>query len=177
LSRDAELRASTILFRMNQQPTRFQKVLSTGFGSGYSPFAPGTMGALLAEVVWLVLYLFLPYQIELLVTAVLTVALTYYGVRASGAVEAIWGKDPSRVVVDEMVGVLLPLFFVPPMTENGWWWYAIAAFVLFRLFDIFKPLGIRRMERFPGGIGIMADDVLAGVYSALIIWLAQWIIG
>lgn len=160
---------------MNQQPTRFHKILSTGFGVGYFPFAPGTMGALLAIAIWLLIFTFLPYYICLALTILLTALLTYYGVIASSAVELIWGKDPSRVVVDEMVGVLIPLFFVPD--NSHWWYYAIAAFVLFRFFDIFKPLGIRKMERFTGGVGIMADDVLAGVYSALILLVAQWVIG
>lgn len=161
--------------RFMKQPTRFHKILSTGFGVGYSPFAPGTMGALLALFIWLLFYCLLPYILCLAATIIFTLLLTYFGVRAADAVESIWGKDPSRVVVDEMVGVLIPLFFVPD--SANWYWFAAAAFVLFRLFDIFKPLGIRKMEDFPGGIGIMMDDVLAGVYSALILMVARWLVG
>jgi phosphatidylglycerophosphatase A len=160
---------------MEHSPSRFQKLLSTGFGVGYSPFAPGTMGALLACCIWLALFIFLPYRICFVITVILTVVLTYFGVRAADAVESIWGKDPKRVVVDEMVGVLIPLFFVP--CNNQWYWYAIAAFVLFRFFDIFKPLGIRKMEKYPGGIGVMMDDVVAGIYSAILIFILQCIVG
>lgn len=160
---------------MKSQPSRFQKILSTGFGTGYSPFAPGTAGAVLAVVIWLIFYFLLPYWACLVSTIVLTLLLSYFGARAADAVESIWGKDPHRVVVDEMVGVLIPLFFVPQ--SSLWYIYVIAAFVLFRLFDIFKPLGIRRMEKFPGGMGIMMDDVLAGIYSAIIILVLQWFIG
>ena len=84
---------------------------------------------------------------------------------------AYWGEDPSRVVVDEMVGVWIPLLVVP----DGGWWYVLAAFVLFRLFDIVKPLGVRRMERFGGGVGIMMDDILAGVYSAVLLGAARFL--
>lgn len=83
--------------------------------------------------------------------------------------EKYWGEDPSRVVIDEMVGVWIPLLVVPA----GDWWYVVAAFVLFRFFDIVKPLGVRRMERFRGGVGIMMDDILAGVYSAILLGIVR----
>ena len=75
-------------------------------------------------------------------------------------------------VVDEMVGVWIPLLVVP----DGGWWYVVAAFVLFRFFDILKPLGIRRMEALPGGIGVMMDDILSGIYSLILIIGTQWLI-
>lgn len=80
-----------------------------------------------------------------------------------------WGEDPSRVVIDEMVGVWIPLLVVP----DGGWWYVVAAFALFRFFDIVKPLGVRRMERFRGGVGIMMDDILAGIYSAILLGIIR----
>lgn len=72
-----------------------------------------------------------------------------------------------------MVGVWIALLAAPA----GAWWYALGAFVLFRLFDIFKPLGIRRMENLPGGIGVMMDDILAGVYSFVILIVVRWWVG
>jgi phosphatidylglycerophosphatase A len=87
--------------------------------------------------------------------------------------ETCWGKEPSRVVVDEMVGVWIPLLAV----SDGNIYYALAAFILFRVFDIFKPLGIRKMEAIEGGWGIMLDDILAGMYSLLILCGIRWVVG
>lgn len=93
--------------------------------------------------------------------------------RSANASRTIWGEDPSRVVVDEMVGVWIPLLAAPA----GNLWYALAAFALFRLFDIFKPLGIRKMEYLKGGVGVMMDDILAGIYSLILLIVARWLIG
>ena len=84
-----------------------------------------------------------------------------------------WGVDPWRVVVDVMVGVLISLLAAPA----GHVWYGLAAFMLFRFFDILKPLGIRRMEKLPGGWGVMMDDILSGVYGFIVLIVARWIIG
>ena len=78
-----------------------------------------------------------------------------------GAVsQPVWGHDPSRIVADEMIGLWIAMIAVPFS-----WLNLALAFGLFRLFDIWKPMGIRRMEKFPGGWGVMLDDVLAGLYS------------
>ena len=147
-------------------------ILATGFGSGYCPVAPGTAGALLATIIWLAYTLFLPPTTCIVLTVALTLLFTVLGVWATNKVIPFWGEDPRRVVVDEMVGVWIPLIAAPA----GNLWYALASFVLFRFFDIAKPLGVRQMERFPGGIGVMADDILAGIYSMFIIICAQWIL-
>ena len=151
----------------------FSLMIATGFGSGFSPVAPGTAGALLALLMWVVGYLLLPFALLQVILAVMVLLFTALGIYTSGVMERYWGEDPSRVVVDEMVGVWIPLLVVP----DGGWWYVLAAFVLFRLFDIVKPLGVRRMERFGGGVGIMMDDILAGVYSAVLLGAARFLIG
>ncbi|AVM51834.1 phosphatidylglycerophosphatase A family protein [Bacteroides zoogleoformans] len=156
-----------------RKPSLFSVVIGTGFGSGFSPVAPGTMGALLATLVWFGLSYLVSDICLLWLTVVLILAFTPAGIWAADSLEAYWGKDPSRVVVDEMIGVWIPLLAAPA----GHVWYALGAFVLFRLFDIFKPLGIRRMERFPGGVGVMADDILAGVYAFIVLIAARWLIG
>jgi phosphatidylglycerophosphatase A len=88
------------------------------------------------------------------------------GVYSSGKVEAGWGKDSYRVVIDEVVGMGLTLLFVPVR-----WPYLAIGLLLFRFFDIAKPLYIRKMEQLNGGWGVMMDDVLAGVYANLLLQL------
>lgn len=147
-------------------------IIATGFGSGFSPVAPGTAGALLACLIWWALSLCLSPSILVLATVALVVVFTFAGVWSANQLEPYWGEDPSRIVVDEMVGVWIPLL----AAGGDNLWYAVAAFVLFRFFDILKPLGIRRMEALPGGIGVMMDDILSGIYSLILIIGTQWLI-
>lgn len=150
----------------------FDKFLATGFFSGYSPFAPGTMGALVATVMWVVASMFVDLRTMFLITLWFSVLFTLFSIQPINRLEQIWGEDPSRVVVDEMVGVWICLLAVPFDTElfsTRYWIYVGLAFALFRLFDIWKPLGVRKMESIGGGWGVMMDDVLAGMYGAVVI--------
>ena len=151
----------------------FHIIIASGFGSGFSPFAPGTAGALVAVIIWTVLFYVIPFNILLVVTSLLIVLFTAAGIWSADKLESEWGKDPSKVVVDEMVGVWIALLAVPV----GNVWYILFAFLLFRFFDIFKPLGFRKMEQLEGGIGVMADDILAGIYSFLLLMGVRWLIG
>lgn len=151
----------------------FHIIIASGFGSGFSPFAPGTAGAFVAVIIWTVLFYVIPFNILLVVTSLLIVLFTAAGIWSADKLESEWGKDPSKVVVDEMVGVWIALLAVPV----GNVWYILFAFLLFRFFDIFKPLGIRKMEQLEGGIGVMADDILAGIYSFLLLMGVRWLIG
>ena len=155
-----------------KKPSLLPVIIGTGFGSGFSPFAPGTAGALLATLIWFGLSYLVSSVCLLWLTVALILVFTLAGIWAANRLEVSWGEDPSRVVVDEMVGVWIALLAAPA----GHVWYALGAFVLFRLFDIFKPLGIRRMESLPGGIGVMMDDILSGVYGFIILIVARWII-
>lgn len=147
----------------------FHNFIATGFGSGYSPIAPGTAGALLAMLIWWGYSLLFSHCISIpVLTFIVIVVFTFAGVWSSSVVEKYWGEDPSRVVVDEMVGTWIALLAVP---EGAHWGYMLAAFVLFRFFDIAKPLGVRKMESLPSGFGIMADDILAGIYGFIVIYL------
>lgn len=148
-------------------------IIATGFGSGFSPIAPGTAGALLATAIWFGLSYLVSFSLLQILTSLLIVLFTVAGIWSANAVEKIWGKDPSRVVVDEMVGVWIALLAAP----EGNLYYVLAAFVLFRLFDIFKPLGIRKMESLKGGVGVMMDDILAGIYSFILLIGARCLIG
>ena len=144
-------------------------IIATGFGSGYFPIAPGTAGAVLATGIWLAMALIFSTAQLLIATASLIVLFTFLGAWSSGIMETYWGKDPSKVVIDEMVGVWIPLLVVNK--ENKYYiYYALAALFLFRIFDIFKPLGIRKLEAIKGGWGIMLDDILAGLYSLIILF-------
>lgn len=147
-------------------------IIATGFGAGFSPWAPGTAGALLATGLWFVAAACLSAMSLFWFTVSFILLFTLLGIWATNQVEPFWGEDPSKVVVDEMVGVWISLLAVPA----GHWGYGIAAFLLFRLFDIWKPLGIRRMESFPGGIGVMMDDILAGLYGGLALVGWQWLV-
>lgn len=155
-----------------KKPSFLPVLIATGFGSGFSPFAPGTAGALLATLIWLGLSFVVSEICLIWLTVALILLFTLAGVWAANRLEPYWGEDPSRVVVDEMVGVWIPLLAAPA----GDIWYALGAFALFRLLDIFKPLGIRRMESFPGGIGVMMDDILAGIYSFVVLIIARWLL-
>lgn len=150
------------------------RLIASSLGAGYLPKAPGTWGALLAIVLWLPLYIWLPGWWAFGITLTATAALTVAGTWASSVSERYWGKDPVIACVDETVGqwfTMLPLCFGAP------WWEILLALALFRYFDIFKPLGIRRTESLPGGYGMMADDLLAALYSALILTaLNCWLI-
>ena len=95
---------------------------------------------------------------------VVTVAITFLGIYVGNKVEPEWGKDSSRVVIDEVAGMLITMLFVPANL-----YLLLCGLVLFRFFDILKPLGIRRLEALPGGTGVMMDDVLAGVYGNIVL--------
>jgi phosphatidylglycerophosphatase A len=135
---------------------------------GFLPVAPGTFGALCALLFVVLLNLPLPLYLAL---TVLAVAL---GAVASGAVErAASEKDPGYIVIDEFAGYLVSVAFLPKTAG-----YLVSAFILFRFFDILKPPPIRRLQGLGGGVGVMADDVVAGIFTNVVLqlWRAQtWI--
>lgn len=147
-------------------------IIGTGFGSGFWPWGPGTAGALTGMLIWYALSFMLNSTLLFAVTLSCIVVFTIAGTWAVRRLSPFWGSDPQKVVIDEMVGVWVPLFAVPASDI----WLALASFVLFRLFDILKPLGIRTLDRRKGAFYVMADDILAGVYSLIIIVAVQWII-
>ena len=103
-------------------------------------------------------------------TLALVVVFTLLGAWSSSVSERYWGEDPSRVVIDEVVGQWIVLLAMP---DDFQWWHVLIALALFRFFDIVKPLGVRAMEKLKGGWGIMADDVLAGVYGFIVLHLLR----
>lgn len=149
---------------MKQTPV-IPTIIATGFGSGFWPWGPGTAGAVLATAIWLALSTCLSGWALTAVTLCLAAVFTALGIWATQRLMPFWGDDPSRVVVDEMVGVWIALL---PATD---WRSALAALVLFRFFDIVKPLGIGALDRRKGAFWVMADDLVAGVYSAIVLWI------
>jgi phosphatidylglycerophosphatase A len=142
---------------------RLIHLLSSGFGAGYLPKAPGTFGTLVAVPVYLVLR-----EYGVVAYAVATMLLFVFGVWICGIAGQDWGDDAPRIVWDEIVGYLIAMFMVP----TGWGWI-VAGFVLFRLFDIVKPFPIRTAdERVGGGFGTMLDDALAGLATLGILHVA-----
>ena len=153
----------------------FHVILSTGMGTGFIPIAPGTAGALAALGIWYLLYLFLPLATLLSVTITLIIATTVIGVWTSNVMERYWGKDPRAVNIDEFVGTWIPLL-VAPCGEHTWI-LAIFGFAMFRVIDIYKPLGCRTIdEKCPGGWGVILDDVLAGFYALILTYCLKTII-
>jgi phosphatidylglycerophosphatase A len=153
------------------------------WGVGYMPVAPGTFGSAIGVGLYLLLraatarivYLFvLDYHpayeaVEFLRVALMLVAIvcvTAAGIWAATRAEKLFGrKDPGRVIVDEIAGQLITFLFIP-LAVGLKWWMLLLGFLLFRLFDIWKPYPIRHLEALESGLGIMADDVLAGIYAA-----------
>ncbi|MDE6560102.1 MAG: phosphatidylglycerophosphatase A [Muribaculaceae bacterium] len=147
----------------------FPKLIATSFGAGFLPVAPGTWGALVGIILWLPLYLWCPGTPALIATVVAIVFFAVAGTWASTVSEKYWGKDPVAACVDETVGQLISLLPLCGGPHVSPWWLIIVSLALFRFFDIFKPLGIRKMEKFPGGWGMMADDILAAIYAACLV--------
>ena len=146
----------------------FHVIISTGFGSGFFPGAPGTFAGGIALLIWYGLYLLLSSNVLVITTIFLIVATTLIGVWTSNVMEKYWGEDPRAVVIDEYVGTWIPLLVAPSGEHTIW--VAIIGFVLFRLIDIFKPLGCRWIDQnIKGGWGVMLDDVLAGFYALLLL--------
>lgn len=144
-------------------------ILSTGFGIGYAPGAPGTFASLAALPLG---YLILFYG-SAQVLFILALCISVLGIWASGAhAEAIGKKDPGSSVIDEIAGQLLAMLPIVPMGNSSDAIPAVCAFFLFRFFDILKPWPICRLERLPGGVGIMADDIAAGLISAALLYWA-----
>jgi len=149
---------------------RLARLIGTWFGCGYSPVAPGTAGSLAAVAAAFLLHRQLGWgQVEF---AALGLAACAPGVwAASGVARSVGKDDPGIVVVDEVIGQWITLAGVTVFNWQAW----LGAFLLFRLFDIWKPPPVRQLEKLHGGAGIVADDVMAGVYGAIVIHLAgRW---
>jgi phosphatidylglycerophosphatase A len=142
---------------------RFFLLFATGFGVGYSPIVPGTLGTLIA----IPIYFFLS-TIPSPIYEITLIGFFFLSVWISENAERFFGKkDDRRIVIDEIIGFLITMLWIPKTVP-----FIVIGFFVFRFFDILKPFPIRRLEkRLKGGYGVVLDDVLAGVYSSIILHL------
>jgi len=140
--------------------------LATGFGVGYSPVAPGTLGTLIA----IPIYHFLS-KIQFPLYEITLIGFFFLSVWISENAEKFFGKkDDQRIVIDEVIGFLITMLWVPKTLL-----FVIIGFFLFRVFDILKPFPIRRLEKgFKGGFGIVLDDIVAGVYGNIFLKMISY---
>jgi phosphatidylglycerophosphatase A len=148
--------------------TRLAVFIATVAYCGYFPFAPGTVGSAAGLVVYLLVW----WTHSAAVEVGLIVALFAAGVWAGTTAERYFGGiDPGPVVIDEVVGMLITLAFIPVG-----WSGALAGFVLFRIFDVIKPFPAGRLESLHGGLGVMADDAMAAIYANVSLRLVIWLL-
>ena len=137
------------------------------WGIGEARLAPGTWGSLAALLAGYALGRVFRMagwgEAEWIVYAGLALLASLVTLQAGRQAEEVWGKDPSRVVSDEAAGMWLTLLLLPPAGADPEWLRLTAAFILFRLFDVAKPFGIRSLQKIKGGLGILADDLVAAI--------------
>jgi len=138
------------------------KLIATWFGIGYIKGGGTIAAAVTCGLIWL--FWTSPIAQISWALPLITIVIILIGIYVGDQVEPFWGKDSYRVVIDEVAGMLVTMLFVP---HNPW--LLLAGFILFRFFDMVKPLFIRRLEKLPGGTGVMMDDILAGIYGNVLI--------
>jgi phosphatidylglycerophosphatase A len=135
------------------------KLIATGLGSGFSPVAPGTAGSLVGLLIY-----FIPGFEKIYVIVPATVGFFFWGAYSADKMEKYLGHDPSRVVIDEIVGMWISIVFIPRKL------FLIAiAFLIFRTLDILKPFPANYFDKKNGGFAIMLDDAVCGIYTNILI--------
>ncbi len=144
------------------EPLFVTKLFASGLFSGYPPYASGTVGSAVALA-----FYFIPgfESFGIICTAILITF--FFGIKAANTMEQRYGHDPSEVTIDEVVGMWISLFLLPKKI-----FLVLAAFFVFRFFDIIKPFPARKFDTMHGGFGIMMDDVIAGIYANIALQLA-----
>ena len=153
-------------------PDRVAVAFATGGGAGFMPKAPGTAGSIVGVLIYLLLMgaQLGSYYLHAIIFFFIV------GTWAAHRVETFWGHDSQRIVMDEVVGQMIAFSAVAGQYRLSGL-AIVAGFALFRLFDILKPFPLRRLERLPGGLGVMADDVGAGIYALIVLTLIQKVFG
>jgi phosphatidylglycerophosphatase A len=145
----------------------FEKLVGSGFYTGYIPIASGTFGSLAAIIIYLIPGF---ERLEIIIPAL--IVLFIYGLIVSSKFEKVYGKDPSQCTVDEVVGTWIALIALPKTIL-----IVLTSFLVWRALDIIKPFPARTSEKLPGGLGIMIDDVISGFYSLIILHLIVYTFG
>ena len=148
---------------------KLHKIIASGLGTGFSPIAPGTAGSILGIIIlyavnYLLNSLGCTFEIITIINLIAIILMILIGVYSIKIVHKKWKHDASEIVIDEIVGVWIAVLAMPFQ-----WQYYLYALILFRFFDIAKPLFIRRLDKMQGDWSVMLDDVLAGVYSLIVI--------
>jgi phosphatidylglycerophosphatase A len=144
----------------------FEKMLGSGFFTGYIPIVPGTFGSLAA----LLIYTIPGFEKPVIIIPSI-IAFTAYGIYVGNKFDKFYGKDPRQCTIDEVVGMWISLLFLPKRIA-----VSVLAFFIWRLLDIIKPFPAKNLEKLEGGLGIMIDDVVAGFYSLIILQILLHII-
>jgi len=145
----------------------FEKFIGSGFFTGYFPVASGTVGSVAAIVIYLI-----PGFEQLFVIIPATLVIIFYGIYIGIKFEAEYGKDPAQCTIDEVAGTWISLIALPKSIG-----IIIATFLLWRILDIIKPPPARNLEKLKGGLGIMIDDVISGIYTLIIMHLVVYLFG
>ncbi|MCF6269070.1 MAG: phosphatidylglycerophosphatase A [Melioribacteraceae bacterium] len=132
-----------------------ERFIGSGFFTGYIPIAPGTFGSLAALSIYLI-----PGMENPTILLVLISLFSVVGIPIGTKFETLYGKDPKQCTIDEMVGMWITLLFIPKKI-----WFIILAFIIWRILDIVKPFPANIAEKLKGGLGIMLDDIIAGIYA------------
>jgi phosphatidylglycerophosphatase A len=136
----------------------FEKLLGSGFYTGYIPIASGTFASAAALVIY-----FIPNFEKVYIIIPSIIFFTVIGIFIGNKFEQVYGKDPSECTIDEVIGMWISLLFLPKNI-----YISIGCFLLWRILDIIKPYPARNMEKLKGGFGIIVDDVVSGIYSCLL---------
>jgi phosphatidylglycerophosphatase A len=145
----------------------FEKLIGSGFYTGYIPIASGTFGSIAAIAIYLIPGF---EKLEIIVPAIILFFL--YGLVVSTKFEKVYGKDPSQCTVDEVVGTWISLIALPKT-----FLIILTSFLIWRTLDIIKPFPARTSEKLPGGLGIMIDDVISAFYTLIIVHLTVYTFG
>ncbi|MBN1300206.1 MAG: phosphatidylglycerophosphatase A [Melioribacteraceae bacterium] len=151
---------------MNSKINHIEKLIGSGIYTGYLPFAQGTFASLAAVII----YLIPGFENSALMTFCISVFYVA-GTLIAGKFIEIYGADPRQCTIDEFVGTWISLLFIPKKI-----WFIVPAFLIWRVFDIIKPFPANAAEKIKGGTGVMLDDVIAGIYTFLLMQIMLYFI-